>query len=142
MSDLFDNAPHFETLESPLDLTSLLDVLFLLLVFLILTAQTAAYVVPVHLPTSNAGNPLVPQNKKTLVITIKPKKWFVDDVPYTTWATFKARLISVSKNTQIRVASDKDVTLQRFMNVLTLMQSQGQCVVDILTTTAATSNGI
>jgi biopolymer transport protein ExbD len=114
----------------------MLDVLFILLVFFVLTANSAQLVLDVTLPKdqATAAKPL-PQPER-IVIAILPDegKWQVKDSKLETWEETEAAIkaaIEAAPKAAVVIASDQSVPMQRFVQTLSYLRSLGVAKVDI-----------
>jgi biopolymer transport protein ExbD len=122
--------------ELAADLTPMLDVLFILLVFFVLTANSAQLVLDVTLPKdqATAAKPL-PQPER-IVIAILPDegKWQVKDSKLETWEETEAAIkaaIEAAPKAAVVIASDQSVPMQRFVQTLSYLRNLGVAKVDI-----------
>lgn len=122
--------------ELAADLTPMLDVLFILLVFFVLTANSAQLALDVTLPSdkTTTAKPL-PQPKRVVVaILSEDGAWQVDDKKFDSWEkaeeAIKAAQEAAPKAAFI-IASDRTVPMQRFVKTLSLLRSLGVAKVDI-----------
>lgn len=122
--------------ELAADLTPMLDVLFILLVFFVLTANSAQLALDVTLPSDKASSAKqLPQGKK-IVVSILPDegKWQVDDKEYDDWPAVEAAIRSIRKEkpkAAFVIASDRTVPMQRFVKTLSFLRELGVAKVDI-----------
>ncbi len=122
--------------ELAADLTPMLDVLFILLVFFVLTANSAQLALDVTLPSdkATAAKPL-PQPKR-IVIAILPGEgaWKVDDRRFDDWAGTEAAIkaaVEARPKAAVVIASDRSVPMQRFVQTLSFLRGLGVAKVDI-----------
>ena len=122
--------------ELAADLTPMLDVLFILLVFFVLTANSAQLALDVTLPSdkSTAAKPL-PQPKR-VVVSILPEegKWQIDGTTFESWEEAQAAIEAAKKEkpkAAFVIASDRDVPMQRFVQTLSFLRGLGVAKVDI-----------
>ena len=129
-----NNAEENETSFLP-DLTTLLDILFILLVFFILTAGAVYRSLDLTLPEGVKEAPVAPSLKNHLMLEIKPNSYSLDGKDFETFADlkkeFRHQIISRPKD-QLIIAGDKTISLERLLPVLTYLQSQGIDAANIL----------
>lgn len=114
--------------EQAPNLTPLLDVLFMLLFFLVLTANTAQYALELALPrTEESGPPAVAENQVTITLYRAGEAVTIDTVTVVGWARARAVLaarIAVQPDAWYLIAGDREVPLQKVVRVLGFLQSQ------------------
>jgi len=112
-----------------LDLTPLIDIIFIVLVFLLLTANTQLLSLPVDVPTEANANLSTLSHEKNIainILTIEPH-WAIDGTTYQHFDDFEAafiHLFSANPKLKVIVAADKSAPVQPLMNVLALLQRQ------------------
>ncbi|WP_461481286.1 ExbD/TolR family protein [Porticoccus sp.] len=120
------------------DMTALLDVIFILLVFMMLTANAAPRLLQLDLPQAAAPSESVEPDAITLGIS-ETGQFSIDRTTYPDWAQFqqaltgrieKARL--VGELPQLLVAADKDVALQPFVKLAGWLSEQGLFVAEVV----------
>lgn len=122
--------------ELAADLTPMLDVLFILLVFFVLTANSAQLALDVTLPKdkTTTAKPLPPPARVVIAILPDEGHWQVDDKKLETWeeteAAIKAAMEAKPKAAFV-IASDQAVPMQRFVQTLSYLRSLGVAKVDI-----------
>ncbi|PKG58535.1 biopolymer transporter ExbD [Shewanella sp. GutDb-MelDb] len=114
---------------SGLDLTPLIDIIFIVLVFLLLTANTQLLSLPVDVPTEadSSLNALSQDKHVAINIMTDQPHWAIDGVSYLKFDDFEVAFISALKaspKAKVIVAADKAAPVQPLMNVLALMQRQ------------------
>lgn len=119
-----------------MDLTPMLDVLFLLLIFFVLTANVAQFSIDLTLPSAEQSG--IPKEIKPdallLTMHINPKRWVIDDKTYNSWDEAKTALqkIAAQSPRPLTIAGDKNLPLQRLIKVLTFMETIGLDAAEIL----------
>ena len=119
------------------DLTPLLDVMFMLIVFLVLTTNAMQMVFDIALPEDKENVLEVLSENDTIKITIFSEggNWAINKQTFVDFAAFKAELMNIynnSKNKHVIVFGDKSVTIDRLMELLTFMRSKGIEAADIV----------
>lgn len=125
-----------EPQSSAPDLTPLLDIIFIVLVFLLLTATIKLQSMEVTLPTSDL-KAVVEVNKEAVTINILEKEphWAIDGKPLDSWEDFKTTLIqtlSDKKDPPVVIAADKTAEIQHIVNLLTFLQQQNIAATQLL----------
>jgi biopolymer transport protein ExbD len=109
------------------DITPLLDIIFIVLVFLMLTANIPLQSLEVDLPkTDSAALSSVQDNKAvTINLLAGTPAWALQGKKYENWEQFKPVLqnqVSALKNAELVLASDKDVTVDKMLKLLAFLQ--------------------
>jgi len=121
------------------DMTALLDVLFILLIFMMLTANAAPHLLQLDLPEAQASASRLDARVITLGIS-EQGKFSIDQTSFETWLLFtgelKARLARSTQSdegpVQVLVAADKDVALNSFVKLAQWLSLQGHGVAEIV----------
>ncbi len=111
------------------DMTALLDVIFILLVFLLLTANVVPQVLEVDLPQESEATTASAEVNNQISITMFAggERWGLGAQEYTDWGEIEAALvnkISKLKNPEIIVAGDKQVPLEKLVKLFSWLQSK------------------
>lgn len=108
-----------------LDLTPLIDVVFLLIIFFMVSTTFNKYGnIDIDLPSANVENP-VDNNKSIEVIIDKSGNYFISQDGKTTPTTLDdlgKNLVGVK---QVTVSGDKDLKYQVIMNTVTKLKENG-----------------
>ena len=101
---------------SAADLTPLLDVVFIVLVFLLFTANVKTLSLPVDLPQATAQQAQSTEAPKTLTVSILKTEtpWAIGEQTFSSWELFTTALLEQVKatpNTTILIAGDKAAPL-------------------------------
>ncbi len=128
-SVLIKNNPYSNLLDQKLELTPLIDVIFIVIVFLLLTANVRLLSLPVTVPETDDVTEATSQDQPTIAITVsnENKGWYLEEEYFTEWDLFRSRLllaIEQKVDSQITLAADQQADVQRFVKVLTLLQQQ------------------
>ncbi|MGI2039649.1 ExbD/TolR family protein [Shewanella frigidimarina] len=112
-----------------IDLTPLIDIIFIVLVFLLLTANTQLLTLPVDVPTEadSALMGLSQQQHISINILTAAPHWALDSQPFADFDQFEAAFIQAytdSPAVNVVVAADKNAPVQPLMTVLALLQRQ------------------
>jgi biopolymer transport protein ExbD len=118
------------------NLTPLIDVVFMLIVFLLLTANAAQFVVTVDLPESSAA---VPSEKQALVL-VPPVQdggvWSLDGQTYESTERVRPALVqalSGKEDQALVIAIDATASSQRLIDAMDLATEAGAQTVEIST---------
>lgn len=117
------------------DLTPMLDILFILLVFLILTAGAVFQSLELTLPASAAEEIELVNKPKHILLEIRQVGYAIDGEELENFNTFKRNIVGLirAKPThELIVAGDKTIPIERLLKVLTYLQSQGIQTANIL----------
>lgn len=112
-----------------LDLTALIDIIFIVLVFLLLTANSQLLSLPVDVPQSPSSAITAIDNKQTIAINIMATApyWAIDGKEFDDLATFTtaftAHFQTMPKATVV-IAADKAAPVEPLMQLLALLQTQ------------------
>ncbi len=126
-----------DEIRSSPDLTPMLDVIFMLLVFFMLTANRVEQALTIDLPEkgSEQATPLEQQETITLTLFPEPDHWGVNNSEFYDWFAVKRAITKAqSQHTEARflIAADRHVSIERLLQVLGYFKSQGIAVADIL----------
>lgn len=110
------------------DLTPLLDVVFIVMVFLLFTANVQTLSLPVELPQATQAEATVVDQPKTVTVSIleEGKPWALEDERFDNWTVFTEKLLAEAKahpDTTVLIAGDKEAPLG---NLVKLMMFLGQ----------------
>ncbi|MBL4740946.1 MAG: biopolymer transporter ExbD [Sneathiella sp.] len=128
------NKPN-EGVEALPDLTTLLDILFILLVFFILTAGAAYRTLDLTLPEGAAEEVAQSPTEKHYIVEIKLSGYALDGENFGDFDALKTAInkaTSQNSDKNFIVAGDKAVSLERFLILLTYLQSRGIETANIL----------
>lgn len=117
------------------DLTPLLDVMFMLIVFFLLTANAAPYALDVTLPEDKENVIQAVEDPDMLSITLlsEGKGWKVNDKVYQDERVFKDALkLQVKDNKKVIIIGDKDVSMQKLLMVMSFLRKHNIEAADIM----------
>ena len=105
------------------DLTPLLDVVFIVMVFLLFTANAQTLSLPVNLPEASREQAQVTQEPKTLTVSIlaEGKPWAIAEDRYDSFEAFSTALLSevnADSDTTVLVAGDKEAPLGNLVKLM------------------------
>ncbi|WP_332403333.1 biopolymer transporter ExbD [Vibrio metschnikovii] len=126
------------TTESSLmpDLTPLLDIIFIVMVFLLLTAAVKFTSLDVSLPSTDSS--VVSEiNTQSITVNILAQQpyWAIDGTIYVAWQDFTEALLKRSKTSEqpIVIAADKTAQVQNLVKLLAFLQENGIAATQLLT---------
>lgn len=117
------------------DLTPLLDVMFMLIVFFLLTANAVPYALDVNLPEDAEEVTQAVEDPDMLSVTLLPSDdgWKVNDTLYQTEPEFKEALKAATQdNKHVIIIGDKDVSMQKLLNVMAFLRKHNIEAADIV----------
>lgn len=123
------SSSNMSNVQLGLDLTPLIDIIFIVLVFLLLTANTQLLTLPVDVPTQ-AGSTLSglsQQQHITINILTTTPHWALDGQKFTQFEAFETAFINTMSSkpkSTVVIAADKNAPVQPLMTVLALLQRQ------------------
>lgn len=111
-----------------LDLTALIDIIFIVLVFLLLTANTQLLSLPVDVPQSSSSAISAVQDKPNIAINIMATEpyWAIDGQGFSDLAAFTAAFeqrFHTQPEATVIIAADKAAPVEPLMQLLALLQS-------------------
>lgn len=118
------------------DLTPLLDIIFIVMVFLMLTAAVKLDSLEVDLPTTDS-QAVSEVDTKSLTINILAKEpyWAIDSKEYIDWENFKLALLEQQKSDKkpIVIGAEKTADVQHLVKLLAFLQENGIQATQLLT---------
>ncbi|MEZ9628833.1 ExbD/TolR family protein [Vibrio breoganii] len=120
-SSLFDE-------EFTPDLTPLLDIIFIVMVFLLLTANITIKTMDVAIPQTGDAQVLNDQDKEVIAINIlaSEPKWAIDGVSFSDWEAFTSELllqVQSSPKRDLIISPDKSADVESMLKVLAWLQN-------------------
>lgn len=120
------------------DMTALLDVIFILLIFMMLTANSAPKLLELDLPKASAPAKNIDLN--TITVGISEQGGFsINRQKFSDWQAFESSLTKQLDDyeqqniePQLLVAADKDVALQPFVKMANWLSDHGIAVADVV----------
>ncbi len=116
---------HNESLS--IDMTPLIDIIFIVLVFLLLTANVPLQSLQLDVPTTPNAHltPITVEKKMTINVMPSSPQWAINGQGYEHWSEFEAAF-NTAFNTQpdikIIIAADKSASIEPLMRTLSLLQ--------------------
>lgn len=117
------------------DLTPLLDVMFMLIVFFILTANSVPYALDVDLPEDTEAVSLAVEDPDMLSVTLLAgdSGWKVNNETFKTENDFKSALkVKAASGEKVIVIGDKNASMQKLMSVLAFLRAHNIDAADIV----------
>ncbi|MFH7565136.1 ExbD/TolR family protein [Oceanimonas smirnovii] len=119
------------------DITPLLDIIFIVLVFLLLTANIPLQSLEVDLPKtdSEALSAVLDEKSITINLLAGSPAWALQGEKYEDWATFRPVLesqVEALKKADLILASDGAVTVDNMMKLLAFLQEHEIQATEIL----------
>ncbi|MBW3695532.1 biopolymer transporter ExbD [Vibrio sp. T187] len=122
---------------SSVDLTPLLDIIFIVMVFLMLTASIRLESLDVNLPS--ADTPTVSEvDSQSITVNILDREpyWAIDSKEYIDWENFKIALLEEAKSGDERpivIGADKKADVQHLVKLLSFLQDNAIPATQLLT---------
>ncbi len=117
------------------DLTPLLDILFILLVFFMLSARVALQSLDITLPSSVAGS-LSPINQSAhILLEIQEQAYVLDGEKISDFRQLETAISGLTlarPSDEIIIAGDRRISIARLLKVLAYLRSQGIEAANIL----------
>lgn len=115
------------------DLTPMLDIIFIVMVFLLLTANVSVQTLNVDIPKTEESSALTRPDKPVISVGIlysdvdanQGNRWAVDGTEFQDWGGFTAALLKARSETPdkpIVIAADKKADVESMLNLLAFMQ--------------------
>lgn len=117
------------------DLTPLLDIIFIVMVFLLLTAAVKFESLDVSLPTTDSSmTSMVDKQSITVNILANEPYWALEGKHYIDWNNFTQALLEESSNKRpIIIGADKTAEVQHLVKLLAFLQDNGIAATQLLT---------
>ncbi|AYO12282.1 ExbD/TolR family protein [Vibrio campbellii] len=118
------------------DLTPLLDIIFIVMVFLMLTAAVKLDSLDVNLPSTDS-QAVAEVDKESITINILKEEphWAINGKAYINWENFTLALLEESKSTDkpIVIGAEKTADIQSLVKLLGFLQENGIQATQLLT---------
>lgn len=119
------------------DLTPMMDVFFMLLVFFLLTANSVEHALELDLPREGAeqARPLAVAEPIVLTLNAQAPYWRVGAQVMQDWSAVEAAMGEAHARrpaAQILIAGDRDVPMERLLQALAYLQREGLTAAQIL----------
>lgn len=118
------------------DLTPLLDITFIVMVFLLLTAAVKFESLDVSLPTTDSNmTSAVDKQSITVNLLASDPYWALEGKHYIDWNNFTQALLEESNNSKrpIIIGADKAAEVQHLVKLLAFLQENGIAATQLLT---------
>ncbi|MCC3305276.1 ExbD/TolR family protein [Sneathiella sp. HT1-7] len=136
MITLQSEDPHGGTLrELAPDLTPMLDILFILLVFFLLTVGTVMRSLDLQLPSAVEEELEQLNEPRHIMLEIRESSYALDGQEFTHFGELKEAIKesrAAHSDHEIIVAGDRQISIEKLLKVLTYLQSQGIEAANIL----------
>ncbi|WP_101760070.1 biopolymer transporter ExbD [Oceanicoccus sp. KOV_DT_Chl] len=110
------------------EITPLIDIVFIVIVFLLITANAPLLSLPVAVPESDAEVTLELTSGTELTVSITAEKpyWHIDQETYHHWRDFKQALLAKTQgsNQSLTIAADKAAPSEPLLKLLALLNQQ------------------
>lgn len=130
---------HLE--QMGIDLTALIDIMFLLLIFFILTANSVPHALKLDLPEKGSEHSSALDEKTTLTLVLhEGGGWEINEKALPDWTSFVDALRAehaANPDATVVVAGDRGVAMERLLRVLALLKAEGLAAAHILMQTPA-----
>lgn len=112
------------------DLTPLIDVLFMLIVFMVLTANSAQLAIEADLPSTEENGLSLPSPESPLTVTIRAhgRAYSVDEADYADWSRARAAMeaaLQIAPDRPVVLATEPDAPVQRLIDAMAYLQQAG-----------------
>ncbi|HAS6346735.1 TPA: biopolymer transporter ExbD [Vibrio vulnificus] len=118
------------------DLTPLLDIIFIVMVFLMLTASVKLESIEVDLPSSDS-QAVAAVDKQSITINILQDEphWAINGKRYIDWQNFTLALTEETKQTDkpVIIGAEKTADIQHLVTLLAFLQEKGIKATQLLT---------
>ncbi|HCM2155483.1 TPA: biopolymer transporter ExbD [Vibrio parahaemolyticus] len=118
------------------DLTPLLDIIFIVMVFLMLTAAVKLDSLDVALPSTDS-QAVAEVDKQSITVNILKDEpyWAINEQTYIDWENFTLALLEESKSTDkpIVIGAEKTANIQSLVQLLGFLQENGIQATQLLT---------
>jgi biopolymer transport protein ExbD len=136
MISLRQSDPHDGTLRdlAP-DLTPMLDILFILLVFFMITAGAVFQSLDLKLPSSVSEKFSLMNESKHIMLEIREDSYALDGQTIADFDSLKIavpEIIKAKPEHEVIIAGDKRIAIEKLLKVLTYLQSEGIEAANIL----------
>lgn len=112
------------------DLTPLIDVLFMLIVFMVLTANSAQLAIEANLPSTEESGLSLPSPESPLTVTIRAagNAYSVDEADYPDWPAARTAMqsaLEADPDRPVVLATEPDAPVQRLIDAMAYLQRAG-----------------
>ncbi|MCL6417473.1 biopolymer transporter ExbD [Aestuariirhabdus sp. Z084] len=127
--------------DSPtLELTPMIDIVFIVIVFLLITANAPLLKLPVNIPEANEHPSAEIADPETLLITVGSvdSPWLMEEDEYKSWDSLKAALenrlsgITSASDLRVSIAADRQAPVESLVNLMAFLSERQLADVQIL----------
>lgn len=109
------------------DLTPLLDIIFIVMVFLLLTANITVKTLTLDIPSTEHVEVLESPDTQVIALSllVDAPNWAIEETTYADWDSFATALLALHKQfpqREVVIASDKQVAVENMLRLLAFMQ--------------------
>ncbi len=110
------------------DLTPMIDIIFIVMVFLLLTANVSVQTLNIDIPQTEEASQLSSPDKPVISVGIlhsEDQKWALDGEKFSDWQAFTAELLTMRNqfpNKPFVIAADKKADVESMLNLFAFMQ--------------------
>lgn len=109
------------------DLTPLLDIIFIVMVFLLLTANINIKTMSLDIPSTDQVEVLDSPDNQVITVNLlaKAPNWAIEQTSYDDWTAFSDALLEIKQRYPKRslvIGSDKSVSVENMLKLLAFMQ--------------------
>lgn len=110
------------------DLTPLLDIIFIVMVFLLLTANVSVHTLDIDIPVAQENSELTQPDKPVISVGIlhnDVEKWALDGKRFESWSSFSLALLKEKEQYPDKpfvIAADRKTDIESMLQLLTFMQ--------------------
>ena len=118
-----------------IELTPLIDIVFIVIVFLLVTANVPLLKLPVSIPeaSENPSAEVVDSDSAVITVPSRDALWGLDDKEYESWEAFKTQLQArADKDLSVSIAADGDAQAESLITVMSLLNEMKLQNVQIL----------
>tara|TARA_R110001592_G_C13185365_1_gene751562 strand:- start:2879 stop:3289 length:411 start_codon:yes stop_codon:yes gene_type:complete len=120
--------PESLSLNSTFELTPLIDIIFIIIVFLLLTANPSLLSLAVDIPSSEDLNTGQTNSSNSLNISIfkQDPVWAIGQQRFANWTDFKFALLSdiADKSQLLSIAAEHDAEVEPLLKLLALLNKE------------------
>lgn len=111
------------------DLTPLLDIIFIVMVFLLMSVGVHLQTLEIEVPSTDNSSALdtPPPETLTLSLAAEPPYWAINADSYASWDSFQSALLAqlqVDSSLPVVITADKRAQVEQMMQLLALLQTQ------------------
>lgn len=119
------------------DLTPLLDIIFIVMVFLLLTANISIKTLEVDVPVTEEELVLTQANSKVIAISILAQgdEWGIESNKISDWNKFKSQLLIQHQRAPektILITADKSAPIDKMMKLLALLRKNNVTKINVM----------